>query len=121
MAGEWVAVGAGGVALALLLAGGRPPARFAMAGADEGVAATVGTALAGELAELSPVVGVAGAVPARRVAAPVGVARAGPLAVRTPVPLGAACEGKEMARMRSDGEARQPPEHPGWQKGDGEG
>lgn len=99
MAGEGVAVGAGGVALTLLLAGGCPPARLAVAGAGEGVAAAVGATLARELAEPSPVVGVAGAVPARWVAAPVGVARAAPLAVGAPVLLGAACEGKETARM----------------------
>lgn len=83
----------------MLLAGRCPPARLTAAGAGEGVAAAVGAALAGELAEPSPVVGVAGAEPARRVAAPVGVARAAPLAVGAPILLGAACKGKEMARM----------------------
>lgn len=117
VAGEGVAVGAGGVALTLLLAGGCPPARLAAAGAGEGVAAAVGATLARELAEPSPVVGVAGAVPAHWVAAPVGVARAAPLAVGAPVLLGAACEGKEKARMGGDKEARQPAEHPGWQRG----
>lgn len=110
-------MGAGQVALTLLLAGGCPPARLAVAGAGEGIAAAVGTALAGELAELPPVVGVAGAVPTRWVAAPVGVARAAPLAVRAPVLLRAGCEGKEMVRMGGDEEASQPAEHLGWQRG----
>lgn len=88
--GEGVTVGAAGVALTLLLAGRCPPARLTAAGAGEGVAAAMGAAGAGELAELSPVVGVAGAAPARWVAAPVGVACAAPLAVGTPVLLRAA-------------------------------
>lgn len=91
---QGVAVGRGGVALALLPAAGCPPARLAVAGAAQGVAAAVGAALAGELAEPSPVVGVAGAVAAHGVAAPVGVARAALLAVVAPVLLGAACGGK---------------------------
>lgn len=99
----------------MLPAGGCPPARLAVAGAGLGVAAAVGAALAGELAEPSPVVGVAGAVAAHGVAAPVGVARAAPLAVVAPVLLGAACEGKGHSR---DGEKpAQPPEHPAGFKG----
>lgn len=89
-----VAVRGGGVARALFPAAGCPPARLAVAGAGQGVAAAVGAALAGELAQPSPVVGVAGAVAALGVAAPIGVARAAPLAVVAPVLLWAACEGK---------------------------
>jgi len=120
VAGEGVAVGAGGVALALLLAGGCPPARLAAAGAGEGVAAAVGAALAGELAEPSPVAGVAGAAPARRVAVPIGVARAAPLAVGAPVLLGTACEGKETGSTGGTGKPGSPPSIQAG-KGDGEG
>lgn len=112
-------MGRGGVALALLPAAGCPPARLAVAGAAQGVAAAVGAALAGELAEPSPVVGVAGAVAAHGVAAPIGVARAALLAVVAPVLLGAACGGKGHSQ---DGE--KPGSPPSTQlalKGDGQG
>lgn len=103
----------------MLPAAGCPPARLAVAGAAQGVAAAVGAALAGELAEPSPVVGVAGAVAAHGVAAPVGVARAALLAVVAPVLLGAACGGKGHSQ---DGEKPgSPPEHPAGFKGGWEG
>lgn len=112
---EGVAVRAGGIALALLLAAGGPPARLAAAGASQGLAAAVGPALAGELAQLAPAIGVAGAAPARRLARPAGVARAPLLAVGAPVLRGAACggEGDSKARRRKGGVTGKPSQHPG--------